>query len=165
MEAVIFAVLALGAVASAALMVTGRKPVHCAVAFLGTLVSLAGLYLMLIAQFIAILQIIIYAGAILVLFLFVIMLLHAHSGEGAVEKLRFQRPLGFLLVLVLFAGLSFVFLGSGLGEAASPPEGMGTAEAVGTTLFERFVLPFEVASVILLAGILGAVVLAKRRPS
>jgi len=165
MEAVIFALLALGAVVSAVVMVMSRRPVHCAVAFLGTLVGLAGLYLMLIAQFIAILQIIIYAGAILVLFLFVIMLLHAHSGEGAVEKLRFQRPLGLILALMLFFGVSLVFLGSGLGEEAPPPEGMGTAEAVGTALFERFVLPFEVASIILLAGILGAVVLAKRRPS
>lgn len=161
MEQAIFWLLALGAVASSLVMITRKRPVHSAVAFLGTLVSLAGLFLLLFAQFVAILQIIIYAGAILVLFLFVIMLLHAHSGEGAVEKLRLQSPLAWLLSAALLVGLLFLYLRSGL-EAAAPPAGMGTAEAVGSTLFERFILPFEVASVLLLVGILGAVVLAKK---
>jgi len=161
MEQAIFGVLALGAVASSLVMITRKRPVHSAVAFLGTLVSLAGLFLLLLAQFVAILQIIIYAGAILVLFLFVIMLLHAHSGEGPVEKLRFQNPLAWLLSAALFGGLLFLYVRSGL-KAAAPPKGMGTAELVGSTLFDRFILPFEVASVLLLAGILGAVVLAKR---
>lgn len=162
MEQVLFWVLAVGAVGSSLAMITGRKPVHCAVVFLGTLISLAGLFLLLYAQFVAILQIIIYAGAILVLFLFVIMLLHAHSGEGSVEKLRLQRPLAIVFSLVLLAGISLLFLQAGLGEPPSPEAGMGTAESVGKALFDRFILPFEVASVLLLTGILGAVVLSKK---
>lgn len=162
MEQVLFWVLAVGAVGSSLAMITSRKSVHCAVVFLGTLVSLAGLFLLLYAQFVAILQIIIYAGAILVLFLFVIMLLHAHSGEGLVEKIRLQRPLAIVLSLALLVGISFLFLQAGLSEAPTPVPGMGTAEEVGKTLFDRFILPFEVASVLLLAGILGAVVLSKK---
>ncbi len=162
-ELVIFWVLAIVAVGTSLAMIAGKRPVHCAVIFLGTLGSLAGLFLLLIAQFVAILQVIIYAGAILVLFLFVIMLLHAHSGEGPGEKIRFQRPLALALSLALLVGMSLVFWQSGFGEAPpAPPEGMGTAEAVGNALFERFILPFEVASVLLLAGILGAVVLSKK---
>jgi NADH-quinone oxidoreductase subunit J len=143
-------------------MITRTKPVHSAIAFLGTLVSLAGLFLLLSAQFVAILQIIIYAGAILVLFLFVIMLLHAHSGEGLVEKIPFQRPVAFLLSLALLVGIGVLFWQLGLGEAPQPAAGMGTVEEVGKTLFDRFLLPFEVASVLLLAGILGAVVLSRK---
>ena len=162
MESILFWILAWAAVGSSLAMITQRSPVHSAIAFLGTLVSLAGLFLLLYAQFVAILQIIIYAGAILVLFLFVIMLLHAHAGEGLVEKIRLQRPLAIVLSLALLAGISLVFLQAGLSEAPTPPAGMGTAEEVGKTLFDRFILPFEVASVLLLAGILGAVVLSKK---
>ncbi|OGF53043.1 MAG: hypothetical protein A2Z21_00115 [Candidatus Fraserbacteria bacterium RBG_16_55_9] len=162
MRSVLFWILALAAVGSSLTMITRSKPVHSAIAFLGTLVSLAGLFLLLYAQFVAILQIVIYAGAILVLFLFVIMLLHARSGEGSVEKLRLQRPLAIVLSLALLAGVSFLFLQAGLSEAPTPAAGMGTAEEVGKTLFDHFILPFEVASVLLLAGILGAVVLSKK---
>lgn len=161
MEQLAFSVLAAGAVICSLVMITREKPVHSAIAFLGALVSLAGLFLMLMAQFVAIMQIIIYAGAILVLFLFVIMLLHAHSGEGPVEKLRFQRPLALMLSLALLVGMGLLFWGVSLGEPASS-EGMGTVEAIGSALFDRFLLPFEVASLLLLAGILGAVVLGKR---
>jgi NADH-quinone oxidoreductase subunit J len=165
MSTVIFWVLALTAVGSSLVMITQRRPVHSAIAFLGTLVSLAGLFLLLFAQFVAILQIIIYAGAILVLFLFVIMLLHAHSGEGSVEKIRWQRPVALVLALALLVTTGLLFLSPGAGEAAPPPAGMGTVESVGQALFDRFILPFEVASVLLLAGILGAVVLIKKEDS
>jgi NADH-quinone oxidoreductase subunit J len=162
-EQIFFWIFALGAVGSSIAMVTHRSPVHCAVLFLGTLVSLAGLFLLLIAQFVAVMQIVIYAGAILVLFLFVIMLLHAHSGEGPVVKLPLQKPLAWVLSVAFALGITAVFLGSSpAGRLAPPPEGMGTAEAVGTALFARFIVPFEVASVLLLAGILGAVVLGGR---
>lgn len=161
LETVVFWIFALGAVISSLVMITRRRPVHSAIAFLGALVSLAALFLLLAAQFVAVLQIIVYAGAILVLFLFVIMLLHAHSGEGPVVKLRFQRPLAILLSLGLLAGLVYALVYSDLGGAAAP-EGLGTAEAVGTALFDRYILPFEVASILLLIGLLGAVVLTKR---
>lgn len=159
-EQILFWVFALGAVGSGLAMITRHSPVHCAVAFLGTLMSLAGLYFLLLAPFVAVLQIIIYAGAILVLFLFVIMLLHAHSGEGPILKLRLQQPLALLLSLALLGGLVTAYLRVRWDAPAALE--LGTAQAVGTALFEQFLLPFEVASLVLLVGILGAVVLGKR---
>ena len=159
-EQILFWVFALGAVGSSIAMITRHSPVHCAVVFLGTLVSLAGLYFLLLAPFVAVLQIIIYAGAILVLFLFVIMLLHAHSGEGPILKLRLQQPVALLLALALLGGLVAAYMRA---RWSAPTDlELGTAQTVGTTLFEQFLLPFEVASLVLLVGILGAVVLGKR---
>ena len=164
LEMAVFFLFAFVAVASALVMITRTKPIQSALAFLMTLISLAGLYLLLSAQFVAILQIVIYAGAILVLFLFVIMLLHSNSGEGAEEKIPFQRPVGILLSLGMLAGLSYVILAGQqnpkIGNGV--PEDLGTAENIGWLLFNKFILPFEVASIILLAGLIGAVVLAKR---
>lgn len=159
MEQVLFWLMAVVAVVSALTTISSRRPVHSALAFLVTLLSLAVLFLLLSAQFVAVIQIIIYAGAILVLFLFVIMLLHAQSGEGPQIKLRFQRPLAIALALLLFGGLSYLLLSSPLGAARPLPAGMGTVQAVGGTLFDHFLLPFEVASVLLLVGVIGAVVL------
>ncbi len=160
-EQLLFWLFALGAVGSSLTMITRRMPVHSAVAFLGTLVSLAGLFFLLWAPFVAVMQIIIYAGAILVLFLFVIMLLHAHSGETPQQRLKLPKPLSIALALALLVGVSLALVRAEWG----PPkdlEGIGTAQAVGTELFQAFLLPFEVASLILLIGVLGAVVLGKR---
>lgn len=161
MEAVLFWIMAGVAIVSGLLTITRRQPVHSALAFLTTLLSLAVLFLLLNAQFVAVMQIIVYAGAILVLFLFVIMLLHAQSGEGSQLKLRFQGPLAIVLALMLFGGLSYLIVNAALGQpqVTSPA---GTVQAVGTTLFAHFVLPFEVASVLLLIGIIGAVVLTAK---
>lgn len=161
-SALAFWVFALVAIASSVVMITRKKPVQSAIAFLVTLLSLAGLYLLLHAQFVAILQIVIYAGAILVLFLFVIMLLHSHSGEGSTRKIQYQRPVAIGLFIVLLGSLVYVYAGAGLGAPEIPVDSMGTAESVGNTLFGQFILPFEIASVILLAGLIGAVVIAKR---
>jgi NADH-quinone oxidoreductase subunit J len=163
MEAVLFWIMAAVAIISSLTMITRRQPVHSALAFLATLLSLAVLYLLLSAQFVAVMQIIIYAGAILVLFLFVIMLLHAQSGESPQLKLRFQGLFAVVLALALFGGLSYLLLNSslaGAGELKPVPE--GTVQAVGITLFNQFLLPFEVASVLLLIGVIGAVVLTVR---
>jgi len=164
-EQILFWLFGLGAVASSLAMISRRMPVHSAVAFLGTLVSLAGLFFLLLAPFVAVLQIIIYAGAILVLFLFVIMLLHAHSGEAPVLKLKLQRPVAVVLSLALLAGLVTALVQTRWSPPAPPStEGFGTAHAVGTSLFRQFLLPFEVASIVLLVGILGAVVLGRQEP-
>jgi len=159
MAQVLFWLMAIVAVASALTTIGSRRPVHSALAFLVTLLSLAVLFLLRSAQFVAVIQIIIYAGAILVLFLFVIMLLHAQSGEGPQLKLRFQRPLAIWLALLLFGGLSYLLISSPLSAAQPVPAGMGTVQAVGGTLFAHFLLPFEVASILLLIGVIGAVVL------
>ncbi len=162
LEQIFFGFFALMAVISSLVMITRRKPVQSAIAFLVTLLSLAGIFLLLQAQFVAILQIVIYAGAILVLFLFVVMLLHSHSGEGTAYKIPLQRPVALVLALALLGGVAYLFLSTNLGEAKPLPAEMGTAESVGQTLFDRFILPFEIASILLLAGLLGAVVLAKK---
>ena len=161
-ETLIFVVFAVGAVGSSLLMITRIKPVHAAISFLGTLLSLAGLFLLLFAQFVAVLQIIVYAGAILVLFLFVIMMLHAHSGEGPDVKLKFQRPLALGLSALLGVGLVYAVASTDLSRVAGLPDDMGTVESMGRILFSDYILPFEVASILLLIGLLGAVVLTQR---
>jgi len=158
MEMVLFWIMAVVAIISGLATITRRQPVHSALAFLATLLSLAVLFLLLNAQFVAVMQIIIYAGAILVLFLFIIMLLHAQSGESPQLKLRFQGPLAVALALVLFGGLSYLIVNAALGPHQTPSPA-GTVQAVGSTLFDHFILPFEIASVLLLIGIIGAVAL------
>jgi NADH-quinone oxidoreductase subunit J len=160
-EWAVFLAAAAAALAGAVGVVAARAPVHSALALLVVLASLAVTYLLLAAQFVAMLQVIIYAGAIVVLFLFVIMLLHAHSGEGPTEKLPRQRRAAGLLTAV-----SLVVLLGAVLAAAGPfgplPEGFGTAQQVGEVLFVTYLLPFELASVILLVGIVAAAVLGRR---
>jgi NADH-quinone oxidoreductase subunit J len=151
-------------------VVTARQPIHSALSLLVVLASLAVLYLLLLAEFLAVLQVILYAGAILVLFLFVIMLLHAHSPE-----LRPSPKLGraHTATAVISGTLLFGLLaGAGLqalrGRSVAPaPPGFGSPEAVGRALFTTFLLPFELAGLLLLVGIVAGVVLGKapeRRP-
>ncbi len=161
-ETILFIVFAITAVGSSILMITRTKPVHAAVSFLGTLVSLAGLFLLMFAPFVAVLQIIVYAGAILVLFLFVVMMLHVRSGEGPDVKLRFQRPLALALATLLGLGLIYVVAATDLSGARELPEGMGSVEAIGEALFTSYLLPFEVAAILLLIGMLGAVALSSK---
>jgi NADH-quinone oxidoreductase subunit J len=160
-EWVVFVAAAALALAGGVGVVAARPPVHSALALLVVLASLAVLYLLLAAQFIAVLQVIIYAGAIVVLFLFVIMLLHARSGEATREKLPGQRRMA-----MVFAGLYLVALAAATVATARPPQpvgpSFGTAQDVGGALFATYLLPFELASVILLVGIVAAVVIGRR---
>jgi len=163
-EVVIFALAAAGALAGGLGVILARPPIRAALALLLVLGSLAVLYLLLAAQFIAVLQVIIYAGAIVVLFLFVVMLLHMRSGEARPTKLPRQRPLGLVLAAAFLAATAAV-----LRTAATPPppavgRGFGTAQAVAEMLFTRYVLPFELASMILIVGILAAVVIGRGTP-
>lgn len=163
MELVIFLFAAAGALAGGVGVIASRQAIRSALSLLLVLGSLAVTYLLLAAQFVAVLQVIVYAGAIVVLFLFVIMLLHARSGEASPGKLRWQRPAGLTLAVVFLAILFYTLRpGSALPVAELTP-GFGTAQSVGRTLFTTFLLPFEVASVVLLVGIVAAVVIG--RPS
>jgi NADH-quinone oxidoreductase subunit J len=170
MESVLFAILAATAIVSGLGIITLRQPVHCALSFLVTLASLAGLYLLLWAPFIAVLQIIIYAGAIMVLFVFVMMLLHAQRGEGPTQYLRWQLPVTvvlaglFLAVIAYFAVAASAALAT-VGDAPSPicpSTDLRSIEEMARCLFGPFLFPFEVASVVLLAALIGAVVLIKK---
>lgn len=161
MELVVFTFAALGALAGGIGVIASRPPVRSALSLLLVLGSLAVMYLLLAAQFVAVLQVIVYAGAIVVLFLFVIMLLHGQQAETTPDRLRWQGPGGIVLAAVFLSVLLFA-VRFGAGAAAVPvPAEFGTAQAVGRTLFTAFLLPFEVASVILLVGIVAAITIGR----
>ena len=162
-----FYLLAAASVASAILAVTRRNPVHSMLWVLALFLHVAGIFLLLSAEFLAAVQVIVYAGAILVFYLFVLMLLDL---PGEVTRPRFSShwPLaaiiGFALVAVILVAQfatpdNAVTLSS--PEAADNGPALGTLTATGRALFGPFALPFELASLVLLAAIVGAVVLAR----
>jgi NADH-quinone oxidoreductase subunit J len=161
---IIFFILAGVALVSGGLVVFQRHPLRSALWLIVNFFAVAGIYLLAHAEFIAAIQVIVYAGAIMVLFLFVIMLLNLRQPE---EELRFmhlgQKVGGIILagftVLVLIYGIMKVVLPP--GKAALP--GLGNTESIARLLFTDYLLPFEVTSVLLLVAIVGAVVLAKTR--
>jgi len=160
---VLFLVLALATVVSALVVVLARSPVYSAIGLVGTLGLIAVLFLGLDAHVVGFLQIIVYAGAIVVLFLFVIMLLNLQE-----EPEAFSPPL--LVALAMLAGVSvagFVWFGVGGSLAAAPAltDGFGATYTLAERLFTGYLLPFELTSVLLLVAIVGAVVLAKKSPS
>jgi NADH-quinone oxidoreductase subunit J len=159
-----FYLLSAVAVVSAILVITRKNPVHSALSLIFTLLSLAGLYLMLYAPFVAGVQIILYAGGIMVLFLFVIMLVNI---ERAQREIQFNQQwhIGLLASLVLAILFMFVYKrGSSIFPVnpVSMPEPMNTQQ-IALALFRGYLLPFEVASLLLLVAIVGAVVMAKKR--
>lgn len=159
-----FYFLSVVAVVSALLVITRRNPVHSALALIVTLLSIAGLYLMLYAPFIAGVQIILYAGGIMVLFLFVIMLVNLEQNERE-EQFSKQWPIALVAstVLATLLGIALVRGKTVFPAIGAPlPESTNT-QALGMMLYRDYVFPFEIASVLLLVAIVGAVVMAKRR--
>ncbi|MDP3181806.1 MAG: NADH-quinone oxidoreductase subunit J [Desulfobaccales bacterium] len=161
---ILFFILAGVALVSGVLVVFQRHPLRSALWLIVNFFAVAGLYLLAHAEFIAAIQIIVYAGAIMVLFLFVIMLLNLRLPE-AVGKFPHigQKILGIAL-----AGFTALILIYGFSLAKLPPAkeaapGLGNTEAIAKSLFTDYLLPFEVTSVLLLVAIVGAVVLAKTR--
>ncbi len=161
MEWVVFLPAAALALAGGVGVIASRQPVHSALSLLVVLASLAVTYLVLTAQFIAVLQVIVYAGAIVVLFLFVIMLLHARGGEGSREKLPHQRTAALILGVIYLVVLVTAVLAAAGPLRPVDPE-FGTAEKVGEMLFSTYVLPFELASIILLVAMIAATILTRR---
>src|SRR5689334_9660075 len=177
---IVFLGLAVIAVAAALLMITRNDAVHSALALVIVLFQLAGMYVLLNAPFLAVLQVLVYAGAILVLFLFVIMLLQLRSGPQLGKEHNIQRVTAWPIGLLLGAELVLViFLASSL-QAPAIPAGVnlpnpgggwpvtridtygGEPRALGIELYTNFLWPFEVASLILLVAVVGAIVLARR---
>ena len=156
------------ALISGVLVITRKNPVHSAIALIFTLLSLAGLYLMLYAPFVAGVQIILYAGGIMVLFLFVIMLVNL---DESVRQRQFNKHWLVALACALAVGAEvFYFLRQGAAAfrlaqvtALAPAPGVGNVQQIGDVLFSEYLLPFEVASVLLLAAVVGSVVMAKKR--
>ena len=159
-----FYLFGLIAIASALAFVTRKSPVAAAFWLVNTLFCIAALYVMLEAHFIAAIQVLVYAGAIMVVFLFVVMLLNlGHPSELADMRGRGTRLAAGAVGLVLLAEL-WVLSRQDLPRAAPPPvSAEGAVGVIAAPLFREFLLAFEVTSVLLLAAIVGAVGLAKRR--
>ena len=163
MAGVAFAILAVLVVGSAAGLILKRNPIHAALFLVLNLASVAGLYLTLRAEFLATAQVIVYAGAIAVLFVFAIMVLIPGKVETGPDPLLGQRWIGGLLVAV-FLVLSALILRSAALRGAGPATHVpGGVEAVGRLLFTDYLFPFEVTSFLLLAAIVGVLTLAKRK--
>jgi NADH-quinone oxidoreductase subunit J len=165
-ETVLFYVLALAGIVSALLVITRRNPMHAALFLIVNFVALAGIYLTLHAQFVAIMQVLVYAGAIMVLVLLVIMLLNLQNELPLHDNSPWKRwsgfGLSFLLLVMILKTVAFV--SGGPYDRMSPAsEQIGTVANIGQVLFTSFVLPFELASLLLLAAMIGAVMLAKKR--
>jgi NADH-quinone oxidoreductase subunit J len=161
---ILFLLLAVVAIASGAGMLLSRSAVYSALFLIVNFATVAVFYLLLGAPFLAMAQVTVYAGAIMVLFLFVIMLLGTRSlpARGA---LPWQRPLAGLLALVLAAEAGYVLFVRKVatGEIPQPVETFGSPQAVGRALFNQYLLPFEITSVLLLVAMLGAIILTKTR--
>ena len=167
MEILIFSILALIAVVCSVMVISQRSAVASALFLIATMVSLAILFLMLNAPFLAAIQIIVYAGAIMVLFLFVIMLLNLRRDEFGPEKRKAQRFFAILFVFLLLIGMVTIIEVGAFGlkstedvSEATIPAGV---EPLAHLLFTKYLFPFELASVLLLIAIVGAIVMAKRR--
>ena len=168
MEAVLFYIFAIGVLGAGAQVVLRRNPIYGAVSLVGAFFFLAGIYLLLSAPLIAILQVMIYAGAVMVLFVFVIMLLNLKDEELGEPRMGLFKGIGVLSVI---AGVG-VLVWKALGPAypGAPvidnalrlgTQGFGGVKAVGRTLYLASVLPFEVTSLLLLVAVVAAVVVAK----
>jgi NADH-quinone oxidoreductase subunit J len=150
------------AVAAALSVVLQRTPVYSALSLIVVLCSLAVLYLLLGAEFLAVIQVIVYAGAIMVLFVLVIMLLNA-GREQPTDKSRLARQLGVPLLAAFLVEVLWV-IWKPFSPAQMSASSLETGPAaIGTVLFRQYVLPFELASILILVAILGTVVLARKQ--
>ena len=165
MEAILFLVFAAIAVACGINLVLQTHPISSALSLVGVMVSLAVLYFLLGAEFVAAAQLVVYAGAIMVLFVFVIMLLNA-GDEGPALKNRRVNLIGIPLLLAFIGFIAFLIesiLPKSPGVSfASFDNFRGTAGLIGKALFTDYLLPFELTSVLILIAILGAIVLARK---
>jgi len=161
---IFFYVLAAMAVVSALMVVTRKSPVHAAMFLVFTFFCVAGVYVTMSAELLAAVQVLVYAGGIVVLFLFVIMLVPLGSG---IQRLPVRRgAVAILLAGLLAVAVLSIYSHAVASEMSMATEGtkiMGNIETVGTELYTRYLLPFEVASVLLLVAMIGAVVLARRQ--
>lgn len=179
LQTILFALFSVVAVGAAMMMILHRNPVYSAIYLIVTLFALAGFYVLLNAPFVASVHVIVYAGAIMVLFLFVIMLLNLKRDPSRERGKVARRAFALLIVVVLLVEIGVLIGGSflsGNGTAAQQPAGpasaesgeatfMGSTAMIGKQLFTTYLLPFEIASVLLLVGMIGAVILAKRKSS
>ncbi|MBM4066274.1 MAG: NADH-quinone oxidoreductase subunit J [Planctomycetes bacterium] len=168
MEAYLFYIVATIAVVTGVYLIFEKNPVFSALFLIQTMVCIAVLYILLEAQFIAAVQIIVYAGAIMVLFLFVIMLLNLNIKEEAKNALPFQRIPAVVMGIVLFAAICMIIKSKLLqgkhGEYTTAyVNSVGNTKLIGNLLFTDYLLPFEITSILLFVAAIGAIMLAKRK--
>ena len=158
---ILFAGLAIG---SAIAMVAQRNPLYSAISLIGVFIALASIYVTLAAPFIAAVQVIVYAGAIMVLVIFVIMLLNVEQEERRPRRLRFLVPAAIGMAAILIAETAFILYSVHAAGAKlpGPTSDVGLTHSIGVNLFTAYLLPFEVTSVLLLMAIVGAMSLARQ---
>lgn len=162
-DLILFFGIAVIALVSAISMVASRSAVYSALFLVVNFIAIATLFLILNAAFIAMVQVTIYAGAIMVLFLFVIMLLGAERVETS-PSLPWQLPIAILLGLTLFVELAYVLFirqADMLQVVETVGEGFGSPASIGNVLFNQYLVPFEVTSILLLVAMVGAIVLTR----
>ena len=159
----VFLVLAAAAVAGAVSLILQRHPIHSALSLIVVMVALAGLYLLQGAEFVAAVQIIVYAGAIMVLFIFVIMLLNAGEEERT-NVSRLARFVGVPLGIVFLLEVAY-WIGRATAHLGTTPTEMVSTRDLSSLLFREYVFPFELTSFLILIALLGALVLARREDS
>jgi NADH-quinone oxidoreductase subunit J len=165
----IFLGTAFVAIVASILMVTRKNPIHSALFLILTFLCTAVLFFLLQSPFIAIIQVLVYAGAIMMLIVFVILLLELEEELLIPLKISFSKGVGVLAVLLIMLGLFFAVFGGARGASGGyTPEKvgeLGSIRVVGKLLFTEYLLPFEIVSILLMAAIVGAIILAKERPS
>ena len=150
------------AIASSLLMLFQRNAMYSVLYLLVCFFAVAGLYIMLNAQFLAIVHIIVYAGAIMVLFLYVLMMLNLNKGDES-KKQNLTKFIGVFAAGILLIGILGAFKGlKGNSFAGNVDSSIGLTKNLGRLLFNEYVLPFELASILILAGIVGAVLIGKK---
>ncbi len=159
----IFLLFAIPLVIAAAGVVAARNPVNAAMSLVAAFFFLAGIYVLLVAHLVAFLQILVYAGAIMVVFLFVIMLLQLHDQDLQDARLKAMQWAGIVGAAGVVAVVVQAIQSAGVLNWKPVPESFGTVKAVGQLLFTQYLLPFEATSLLLLVAIVGAVVVAKQR--
>jgi NADH-quinone oxidoreductase subunit J len=163
--AILFLIFGGAAIGCAIAMVVQRNPLYSAISLIGVFISLACLYLMLAAPFIAAVQVIVYAGAIMVLVVFVIMLLNVEEEARRTVRLRILIPVAVGLAAVLMAEAMFIIFSVGNSPARTMnamTSTVGLTQSIGVNLFTKYLLPFEVTSVLILMAIVGAITLSRR---
>ena len=166
MSTLLFIIFAGMAIGCAIAVVSQSNPLYCAISLIGVFISLASLYVTLAAPFIAAVQVIVYAGAIMVLVIFVIMLLNVEHSEPRRRRLKFLLPLSVAMAGVLIAETAFILYSVQGAENRFPAatSDVGLTHSIGLGLFTGYLLPFEVTSILLLMAIVGAMSLARRSP-
>ena len=168
LEAVVFYTLAAFILGFGVLVVTARNTVHSVLFLVANFLCVAVVFVMLAAEFLAIIQVLVYAGGIVVLYLFVVMLVNLKRPPEAPLDTRRQSRAGFVLAAVLLAELSAILVYTAGRPAPAPvpgpaaAAGTGNTEAVGMLLYTDYLIPFEVASMLLLVAMVGAIILARK---